>query len=153
MAKSAKTKEMEELKSLAVPEDAKDFSDLILTPEQAQFLAAYVNNGFKVVIAAQVCRIRLNQFYEWKAQYPHFAKAIEMCRDRFVDKIEDAFKDLIDERNPQAVLFGLRTLGKERGYGENLRVENDVKISGIEIEVIPSRKALEAKDESKVPNQ
>ena len=125
--KSAKKQEIEILKTTIVSKDVKTISDLLLTPEQLQFMNAYISNGLKIQKASRICKLKKNIFYDWKANYPHFAKAIELCKDKLLDDLEDAFKDLIEERNPAAVMFGLRTLGRNRGYAE----KQDVNVTGI----------------------
>lgn len=143
MAKSSKTLEVESLKTTVVADDVSSISELLLTVEQVQFINALTKSNFNIANAARKCKLSQGQFYTWKHSYPHFAKAIELCKERFIDEIEDAFKDLIKERNPAAIMFGLRTLGRERGYSENLKIDSDITVKGIDIQVLPSRERIE----------
>jgi len=124
MVKTEDTKDKEEkrLRALKVPEDINSFSELQLSDAQQRFLVVYVENSYNISRSIELCRMPKNSFYSWKANYPHFAKAIELCRDRMIDTLEDAFKDLVALRNPQAVIFGLKTLGKDKGYVERQEV-------------------------------
>lgn len=55
---------------------------------------------------------------------PEFSGAIEKLRDQEVDVFEDAFRELIREKHPGAVMFGLKTRGANRGYQEKQQIEH-----------------------------
>lgn len=132
-------------KKLVVPEEVSKLSQLQFTPKQEVFLRAFIDCGYHLTNALDKSGIARATYYNWKEEYPHFNRALDLCRERFVDNIEEAFSNLIKDKNPQAVLFGLKTLGRNRGYAETMKVENDVTIKGIDIQVIPSRPKLEDK--------
>lgn len=99
-------------------EEVYDPGELKLKPKQAKFLKAFIKNDFHISNSCKEVQMSLMTYNNWKNQDPMFARALEICRETEVDLIEDAFRDLIRERNPQAVLFGLKTRGKKRGYEE-----------------------------------
>ena len=124
------------MKQLEVPKGVTDISQLVLNDKQAQFLANYTTNGFILHQAALKTGISKNQFYIWKANYPHFAKAMELLRDQFFDVIEDQYKKLVTDGNVPAILFGMKTLGKDKGYSERVEqhITGQVEHSAINVE-------------------
>ena len=120
-------KEIEKLQDLPVSDKITKLSELQLTDRQHRWLQVYIEKRFNITAASKKAKITRTTFYEWKSNYPHFAKAIDMCRKMFVDDIETAFNDLVKEKNPQAVMFGLKTLGKDRGYAE----KKDLDLTGV----------------------
>jgi hypothetical protein len=56
---------------------------------------------------------------DYHTKYPEVAKAIQDEEEGKKDLIESAFIDLVNEGNERAILFGMKTLCKDRGYNEN----------------------------------
>jgi len=56
---------------------------------------------------------------DYHTKYPEVAKAIQDEEESKKDLIESAFIDLVNEGNERAILFGMKTLCKDRGYNEN----------------------------------
>lgn len=54
---------------------------------------------------------------------PSLLKVCKDIKEQQVDKAEQALYDLVDDKNPQATIFVLKTLGKERGFTEKSTVE------------------------------
>lgn len=65
-------------------------------------------------------------FYAWSRQNAAFRSACEEIREERLDRAESALDDLVEERNPAAVFFTLRTLGRSRGYIERQELTHEV---------------------------
>lgn len=57
---------------------------------------------------------------------PSLVKVCDDIRQDETDKAERAVYELVDQKNPQATIFVVRTLGKERGFTEKNVVEHDL---------------------------
>ena len=57
---------------------------------------------------------------DYHTKYPEVAKALQDEEEGKKDLIESAFINLVNEGNERAILFGMKTLCKDRGYHENL---------------------------------
>ena len=68
--------------------------------------------------ACESVRASRDTFYKYVKNDPDFANHVEECRERRIDFAEDKLNMLINEGNPTAILFLLKTLGKKRGYVE-----------------------------------
>lgn len=91
---------------------------------QNQFLNALMTNDYKINDTCNKIGITKTAYYTWLKVDPEFKKAMDIMRNQEIDNIEDAFRDLIVERNPQAVIFGLKTRGAHRGYQEKQQIEH-----------------------------
>ena len=100
--------------------------------KKANFLIHLIRNNFHLAkTCLQTDTKRLN-YYQWLRDDPEFVKKIEQMREMEVDLFEDAFRELVEERNVKAVIFGLKTRGKNRGYVEKQEIEH-TGIEGINI--------------------
>lgn len=99
-------------------------SSLDLSEKEIKFLEEFPKNNFHIEKTLTQIGEGFTGYYYWKNKNPDFVKALEVMRDARVDLIEDAFQDLIKERNPQAVMFGLKTLGRHRGYVDRQEVHH-----------------------------
>ena len=105
------------------------------------FITALIKNNYHIANACKECKMHNTVYYKWKED-PVFLAVLDKLRDQEVDVIEDSFRDLIKERNPQAVIFGLKTRGKDRGYVERSEVQH-FGSDGIKIEFSePSNKKI-----------
>lgn len=63
-------------------------------------------------------------------------QALEDAREAMLDDAEDALRTLVKRKNVAAVIFTLKTRGRERGYGENLDVhlswQDELRRAGID---------------------
>lgn len=88
-------------------------------------IAAYRKSLGNATIACKNCNITRKTFYDWKKNDEKFAEEIEYIRNNeLVDFLENALFQRVQEGDTTAIIFGLKTLGKERGYVE--RKENVV---------------------------
>lgn len=98
-----------------------------LKPIQIRFLTLFVKNNFHIQKTCEALDLSLMTYSNWKNQSKDFKAAVDICMETELDIFEDALRDLVKERNPQAVMFGLKTRGKSRGYAE----KQDVNVGGI----------------------
>ena len=57
-------------------------------------------------------------YYKWLEDDPAFAEAVESIRQEQIDTVESALLNKIEDGDTTAVIFYLKTKGKERGYSE-----------------------------------
>jgi hypothetical protein len=89
--------------------DRKKVADLLLrTPKQQHqhlFIHAYIHCHFKIAHALKFCGLSLTRYYKWMAHDSEFKALMEQVEFYKVAFFEDALIDLVQERNPKAVMF------------------------------------------------
>jgi len=70
--------------------------------------------------ACEAVNISRTQFYEWVNEDADFAQSLKDIREKTVDIAETALQKLIQEGNPTAIIFYLKTQAKDRGYREGM---------------------------------
>ena len=91
------------------------------------FLDALVNNDGNVTKACDSSGIGRTTFYRWKDEDQDFAASVESVNESLLDTAESELHKLIKKGNVTAIIFYLKTRGKERGYIE--RTETDSKVT------------------------
>lgn len=81
------------------------------------FLDLFLKTG-NITAACKNGRIGRQTFYDWMKNDLVFKRDFEDCEDALLDFAEGKLMNLIDEKNPTAIIFFLKTKGKERGYIE-----------------------------------
>ena len=89
-------------------------------------LKALVENHGRVGDACQKVGINRWTYDEWRRTDPEFQQQVNAMEETVNDWYEDAFKKLVREGNPQAVIHSAKTRLRHRGYGEKLEVEAKV---------------------------
>ena len=100
--------------------------------QQNDFINELIRQKYHITNTCVATKTPRTSYYNW-LQQPGFAKRIEALREQEVDVIEDAFRGLVKDKNPQAVIFGLKTRGASRGYQEKQQIEH-FGATGIKIE-------------------
>lgn len=93
---------------------------------KAAMLKELVANHGRVGDACQKVGISRMTYSTWVREDPEFAREIDAMEETVNDWYEDAFKKLVKEGNPQAVIHSAKTRLRHRGYGEKLEVEAKV---------------------------
>lgn len=93
---------------------------------KAAMLKALVENHGRVGDACQKVGINRWTYDEWRRTDPEFQQQVNAMEETVNDWYEDAFKKLVKEGNPQAVIHSAKTRLRHRGYGEKLEVEAKV---------------------------
>ena len=83
------------------------------------------NNG-RVGEACRKVGVERHLYATWLREDPEFARRVQDMEEGVNDWYEDAFKKLVKEGNPQAVIHSAKTRLRHRGYGEKLEVEAKV---------------------------
>ena len=100
------------------------------------FIAQYLSQFGNVSGACKSIGISRGTFYNWKRDDKEFAQALEDSQpvEHFLDFVENKLVTLINELNPTAIIFALKTKGKHRGYVEKQIIENsqNMKMYGVE---------------------
>lgn len=61
--------------------------------------------------------------YRWLQEDPEYREAVRMVEERTIDFAESHLHALIKDKNPQAVIFYMKTKGKTRGYVERQEIQ------------------------------
>jgi len=84
-----------------------------------QFLTAIQGSGGYVSLIADRVGCSIPTVYAWKDREEEIAEAIKREKIKQVDFAEGKLQSLIKQENPTAIIFYLKTQGKDRGYYEH----------------------------------
>lgn len=105
----------------------------MLTKKQEAFLAALSDNLGIVSKAAHACGLHRNNHANWIKSSPDYKNQAEAIEQDCIDVVENALMDkIVEDRDTTAIIFYLKTKGKQRGYVEKQSVEHsgEVKTGG-----------------------
>lgn len=91
-----------------------------------KFLEVFKEKLGNISIACRTFGIERGTFYNWYNCDPAFKKAADDIKEIRKDFIENAFINRVNAGDTAAIIFGLKTICKDRGYVE--KVEQDVTI-------------------------
>jgi len=97
---------------------------------KGEMLKALFKHNGQVTISAKEVGVERATYSAWLKNDPEFAAQVQAVEDSVDDWYEDAFKSLVKEGNPQAVIHAAKTRLRGRGYGEKLEVDAHVTGSG-----------------------
>ncbi len=95
------------------------------------FLQAYEDNFGNVSAACRAAGIGRRTFYRWMESDSRinvkFREALKLIKpeERHLDMLEAAHTQLVQKLDPAAVIFGLKTKGRRRGWSERDRLEKE----------------------------
>lgn len=101
-----------------------------LTTNQKDFLKVFDAVLCNVSLACQQANIGRTTYYVWLKENPAFKENVENIKEGAIDFAESKLMQQIQNGNTTAILFFLKTQGKERGYVE--RTEQDVTVNKFE---------------------
>lgn len=81
-----------------------------------------------VTTACKKVGIARQTHYRWLEDDPDYAAKVTELKNVALDFAESKLHSLIDDMNPTAVIFFLKTQGKQRGYIE----QNEVNVTGLD---------------------
>jgi hypothetical protein len=99
-----------------------------LKTRKRQMIKALVKHLGIVSPAAKEIRMDRDTHYKWLKEDPKYKQAVEDIIELKVDVLERAFVGLVMQGDRHAIVHGLKTLGRSRGYGEHIQVKQDGKI-------------------------
>lgn len=83
-----------------------------------QIIDALAANEGRVAIAAEELGCQAQTIYNYRDRYPTIEQFIQHKREKRLDLAENSLWDLVLAGNLGAVIFFLKTQGKDRGYTE-----------------------------------
>lgn len=93
------------------------------TPAKKQEMIEALTANFGVVAtAAKRVGINRDLHYRWMIEDDNYRKAVEDIRGLLLDFAESKLYELINKGNIAAILFTLKTKGKDRGWIEKIEV-------------------------------
>lgn len=77
--------------------------------------------------------------YNWIERDKDVAEELHEVRENLLDECEKTLFDIAKQGNLGAIMFILRTIGKDRGYVERSEVDNRLITKGYEVDVSPDQ--------------
>lgn len=108
------------------------------TLKKAAMLEALEKTLGVVTSAAKLAGIERTTHYTWMNDDAEYKAAVDELENVTIDFVEAKLHKLVEDMNPTAVIFYLKTKGKKRGYIE----QNDVNLSGL-IQIIEKLKSTD----------
>ena len=88
------------------------------------FLSAFIKNKCNITQTCRVTGINKQTYYNWKKSDELFNKYLSEVGEIVTDHVEGRLHELIDNLNPSAVIFYLKTKGKNRGYQQSANIDH-----------------------------
>ena len=111
-----------------------------LQGKKRQMMDALITSMGNITKSAQKVGISRCTHYEWMASDPLYKREYESLDDLEVDFYRAALHQLVQEKNVTAVIFGLKTKGKHRGYVERQEIEHSGAVANININLVEKSK-------------
>ena len=92
-----------------------------------KLLKALTDTRGLVLTACNKANLSRSQHYVWMSEDEDYKASVDAINDMMVEGVESRLKDLIDEGNTAAIIFYLKTKGRDVGYGPTLKVDGDIK--------------------------
>jgi hypothetical protein len=93
-----------------------------------KLLKALLDTRGLVLTACNKAGLSRAQHYKWCKDDEEYKEQVDAINDMMVEGVESKLKDLIDNDNTAAIIFYLKTKGRDAGYGN--KIEVDAKIEG-----------------------
>lgn len=84
----------------------------------------YAKKAGNVSSTCSALNIDRNTFFKWRSRYDELNQALSEVEESLIDFSESKLLEQIQDGNLTAIIFHLKTKGKNRGYVE--RIENEV---------------------------
>lgn len=105
--------------------------------DKEQFIKAIENSGGYISLISERVGCHISTVYDWIEKDEDVAAAIKREKVRQVDHAEGKLQSLIKKENPTAIIFYLKTQGKDRGYYEHRTQDITSGSQPITINMIP----------------
>ena len=86
----------------------------------------YEKKGGNVSATCSALKIDRNTFSTWRKEYPELAQKLNEVDESLIDFSESKLLEQINDGNLTAIIFHLKTKGKNRGYVETSEVNNNI---------------------------
>ena len=90
---------------------------------KSKLLKALAESKGIVAYACEAAGVSRNTYYEWLKNDDDFKQKAEEITEATLDRVEAKLLEAINEDNLTAIIFYLKTKGRNRGYVE--RIENE----------------------------
>ena len=98
-----------------------------LTKKQKKFIEIYGGPGLcNISATCEKVGMSRRNFYYWMERNPKFREAIEDAEESNIDMVETKLKQAILNNDMTAIIFFLKTMGKKRGYVEQIEQKVEV---------------------------
>jgi len=91
------------------------------------FLQIFYNKFGNIYETCKAVDITRTTFYRWMNEDEKFKQQVKDIQEALIDMSESQLLKLIEKKHPTAIIFHLKTKGKERGYVETLAIAGDEK--------------------------
>lgn len=108
-------------------------SNLTLKQKKEKFLLLLGKNNGNITKTCKDMNIPRSLYYVWVKKYPDFLESVNDVCEQITDFVENKLLGLIDQNNTQAIIFYLKTKGKNRGYIEKNEIDMTGKIENVVI--------------------
>jgi hypothetical protein len=119
---------------------------------EERLIEALRKNRGVIAYAATVLGVSRQTVYEYIKNRPHLQAVVDDCRELSLDITEAKLFQSIESGNIQAIIFHLKTVGKDRGYTERSEVTG-AQGAEIRVQTIDPLDALGIKPEKMTPEQ
>jgi len=106
--------------------------DELLESKHVVFLYFFEKSFGNIAFSCRAVHIHRQTYYNWIDSNATFKQIVEDIKDEKIDIVEDKLFNNILKGNVIAQMFYLKTIGRKRGYQENIQVENSYDIEGFE---------------------
>ena len=113
-----------------------DFTNLTKSDKKKRFLKFFDNNNGHISNTCKKLGISRQTYYDWCEEDENFKLECLNVKESIIDETEDELRKLIKAGNPTAIIFKLKTQGKDRGYSERNELELIRPIEEIDFEDI-----------------
>lgn len=98
-----------------------------VTPLKKEFLEKFFDFVGNVKKTCEAVGISRMTYYRWRREDEYFEKESNYIKDAarqsIIDDAEDGLREGVEAGNMTAIIFTLKTIGKERGYIERTETE------------------------------
>ena len=112
-----------------------DVTDVTLSDKKRKFIKSFKNSSCNIAETCRKINISRQTYYRWLKDEEFKQECLD-AEESLIDNAEDQLQKLINNRNPVAILFYLKTKGKKRGYDEKQTIELTKPFDRIELEGI-----------------
>lgn len=105
------------------------------------FIEAYKKTFGNITQSCEAIKISRGTYYNWYQKDDKFKKTINELEpdERLIDFTFSKLIQLIDEGDKTAIIFTLKTLGKNRGFVERQEIVQDTKIDSTLVQWHPAK--------------
>ena len=92
--------------------------------KQRRFIESFVKNMGNITKTCKTIGISRQTFYDWQKNSELFKKVVDEVNHVLLDFAEGQLFELMKDKNPSAVIFYLKTKGKQRGYQQSANIDH-----------------------------